>query len=122
MIKIISNNPMVIEGFKDVLVIEGEYLKVLFKTRDLIHQGYKLVTHPLAGSVKPNSNPYRTVVVRKATGLDHESLMAIERAIEVTKKMLSDKGLKDWSDSIKKDFQLVDKSLIDSAIKSLKNY
>ncbi len=122
MIKIISNNPLVEKNYQDVEFIEGLYLEVLYKVRDMIHQNYKLVTHPLAGSVKPNSNPYRTVIVKSATKLDNSSLMAIESAIELTKKMLSDKSLRDWEDSIKEDFQLVDKSLIDSAMHSLKNY
>ena len=41
----------------------GSYMDVLIKVRDYIHKGYRLETHPMAGSLKPNQIPYKTVIV-----------------------------------------------------------
>ena len=42
----------------------GSYMDVLIKVRDYIHKGYRLETHPMAGSLKPNQIPYKTVIVQ----------------------------------------------------------
>lgn len=116
---IITNNPLIKKHYKNETMVEEEtYLNVLETARDYIHQGHRLLTHPLAGSVKPNQNPYRTVLVSKdVKKLDFNSLSLIENAIKVAKKMLDEKDIPKWSQSIKEDFQFVDKSLIDNAIR-----
>ena len=35
----------------------ADIMDVLIHVRDLVHQGHKLLTHPLAGSVKPMRPP-----------------------------------------------------------------
>ncbi|MFP4457139.1 MAG: GrdX family protein [Clostridia bacterium] len=119
---IVTNNPLVIKHYQDESILkEKKYLEVLETVRDHIHQGHRLLTHPLAGSVKPNQNPYRTVLISKNAGsLDFNSLSLIENAIKVAEKMLNDKNTPEWSQAIKEDFQFVDKSHIDSAIKNIK--
>ena len=116
---IITNNPLIKKHYENAIMVEKKtYLQVLETARDYIHQGHRLLTHPLAGSVKPNQNPYRTVLISKdAKKLDFNSLSLIENAIKVANKMLDDKDTPKWSQSIKEDFQFVDKSLIDNAIR-----
>lgn len=118
---IITNNPLVIEHYKDSqIIIEQTYLKVLEKVRDYIHLGHRLLTHPLAGSIKPNQNPFRTVLISKnSTGLDFNSLSLIENAIKVANKMISEHQTPSWSEEVRKDFQFVDKSHIDSAMRNI---
>jgi hypothetical protein len=115
---IVTNNPLVIEHYKDKQIKKVKsYLEVLESVRDYIHLGHKLLTHPLAGSVKPNQNPYRTVLISKeVASLDFNSLSLIENAIEVTTKMIREQDTPNWSEEIRKDFQFVDKSHIDSAM------
>ena len=84
-IRIITNNPLV----RDVL---GEYYKVeyyegvsyrdiLVKVRDLVYSGYELLTHPMAGSVKPNETMFKSIVVgtdMKNVDIEHCNLMMNE--------------------------------------------
>ncbi len=118
---IVTNNPLVIEHYRDSqIIIEQTYLSVLEKVRDYIHLGHKLLTHPLAGSVKPNQNPFRTVLIsRSSTSLDFNSLSLIENAIEVANKMISEHQTPSWGEEVRKDFQFVDKSHIDSAMRNI---
>ena len=118
---IVTNNPLVIEHYRDSqIIIEQTYLSVLEKVRDYIHLGHKLLTHPLAGSVKPNQNPFRTVLIsRSSTSLDFNSLSLIENAIKVANKMISEHKTPSWSEEVRKDFQFVDKSHIDSAMRNI---
>lgn len=129
---IVTNNDKVYKkhgNVKEVLFLEdGSYLDVLEKSRDLIHRGAKLLSHPMAGSMKPNQTPYRSVLLeREVPGkisvrqpvppLDMESLRLIESSIEAAKKFLSIKKTPQWPSKIKEDFKTVDMSIIDSAIR-----
>lgn len=66
---LITNN----EYFKDAIkrsdikveYMDIDYIGILKKARDLIHQNYRLVTHPLYGSVKPNETVFRSVILEK---------------------------------------------------------
>jgi len=126
---IVTNNNKVYEKYnkkRDVLFLEdATYLQVLEKVRNLVHEGAKLLTHPMAGSLKPNQTPYRSVMLNdyiaasfssEKPSLDMQSLQLIENSIEVTKKFISYKTVPNWPLKIKEDFKTVDLSLIDSAI------
>jgi hypothetical protein len=120
---ILSNNPVVIANYNKVEAVTGDLLTVLKSARDYIHQGHKLLTHPLVGSVKPNETPYKSVIIAKAiTGLDEESLKVIEGSLQVAKKMLEERPLPQWNERINQDFQVIDRSLLDSALDSLSIY
>lgn len=113
---IISNNPMVWAAYEDLVKIEGSIIAVMEKARDLIHIGHKLVSHPLAGSVKPNQTPYKSLIVSdEAQVLDFTSLEIIENALSTSQKMLKDNPLPQWPEDILVDLQLIDKDLLDSA-------
>ncbi len=129
---IVTNNNRVYEKYKEkkeVLLLEDAgYLQVLEKARDFIHKGAKLLTHPMASSLKPNQTPYRSVMLDGAevAGEDEEnqrqhpdmdSLLLIENSIEAAKQFLADRAVPDWPPKIKEDFKTVDLSIIDSAIK-----
>lgn len=64
-IVIVTNNSYVINEYDNTINIEGEYLDVLYKVRDLTHLGYSLVTHPLAASIRMFYSPVRSVVMKK---------------------------------------------------------
>ena len=120
---ILSNNPVVIANYNKVEAVNGDLLAVLKAARDYIHAGHKLLTHPLVGSVKPNETPYKSVVIAKnITGLDEESLSVIEGSLRVAEKMLNERPLPDWNHRVKADFQVIDQSLLDSALQSLSVY
>lgn len=52
----------------------------------MIHAGWRIVANPLYGNLKPNQQPYRTLVLTKEeerSSLDLESLELIESAIRI---------------------------------------
>lgn len=119
---VVTNNPLVKEKYeKDVFIeyYEVDLLSLLEKVRDKIHLGYKLLTHPLSGSVKPNETPYKTIIISKENKLDNDSLVMIENSILTTKKLLSCKKTPNWQQKILEDFQVVDLSLIQGVIERL---
>ena len=68
---IVTNNPMVRERYSqqyDLKYEETSFVGVLKQVRDLVHRGYRLLTHPLSGSIKPNETPYKSVLLEESTG------------------------------------------------------
>ena len=109
---VITNNPMVRDGVSDDIIeyTEADYIGVLKIVRDRIHLGHRLITHPLAGSVKPGETPYRTVLISKEKGaLDEKALFMIEESIETCMKF---KAERKYSEKVLMDFQLIDFSLV----------
>ena len=123
MTRLITNNPEVLEKYKnrfDTVFVEGGYKDVLLAVRDLIHEGSSLLTHPLMGSLKPNETVYRSVAVDVKTGpLDMQSLNLIEEAIVTYDKFAlvvrPDRGM-NATERMKADFRAIDLSLISSAL------
>jgi len=118
---IITNNPLVVscmEG-KGLFTIEFHpelnYREILVKVRDMVYAGHTLYTHPLAGSVKPNETPYKSVVVSvEPHGFDMMESEIISNAIGVYDKF---KPI-GWqlAERHHKDFQLIDYTLLAGAI------
>lgn len=127
--KLVTNNPRVIEEVKNGelgsdlnLVIEkcNDLDEVMTRSRDLIHKGYKLLTHPLAGSVKPAQNPYRSIILAESEkDLDYFSLNIMEKALDKLRQFQKTKKDIEYPESILEDYQLIDHSLISSGIESL---
>lgn len=118
---IITNNPMSkneLEGKYTIEFLSGSTMEVYKKTRDYIHLGHKLLTHPLVSSIKPNEIPYRTVALTNTRypELDFQSLQYIEQAIQTTEKFLKDFGIPNWNNKVLEDFQLIDYDLIYHAL------
>ncbi len=119
---IITNNPKVGEKLAR---FEQEtcdsYEAVLQTARNHVHAGAKLVTHPLAGSVKPGESPYRSVVVdTRGTGLDMQSLEIIENALDRYKIMVNAKTYQRvYNEKILDDFQVIDGQLLLSGLSSI---
>lgn len=112
-----TNNKRVEEAYKDtcpVMFVDGSMEDVLKSVRDYIHQGHRLLSHPLSGSVKPNENPFKSVLVSSAKGaLDLDSLRIIENCIVMTAKFPV--KFKTLTEQMRTDFQTIDHSLIKNA-------
>ncbi|MGE5653388.1 MAG: GrdX family protein [Bacillota bacterium] len=119
-ILIVTNNPLV-KDINNADYQETDLLAVLYRVRDLIHKGHRLISHPLAGSVKPNETPYKSVVVTRDAdpAVDFDSLRIIEGSIQVAAKMLQDRPLPAWDNKVRADFQFIDNALLSSALQSL---
>lgn len=119
--QIVTNNSLVFEKYCnhcDVIYLKGAgYLDVLYAARDRIHQSYVLLTHPLAGSLKPNQTPYKSIIItRGEAGVDTDSVVLIENSIAAAQKFLRDRKTPSWSEKILSDFRTVDLSLIENAM------
>jgi len=102
-----------------VLFVEASYLEILYKTRNMIHRGHRLLTHPLAGSLKPNQTPYKSIMLSEQHGKsEDESIVMIENCIMSAEKFLRQKAMPLWTEKIQKDFRTIDLSLMENAAKS----
>lgn len=119
--QIITNNKMVETelGTKyDVKYFDITYGEILDKAHFMIAEGYKLLSHPLSGSVKPNETPFKSIMLSKEKKeIDLESLALIEKAIETYRKF--PKIDVKYKDSVINDFRCVDYTLIKSAVSSI---
>ncbi|MFP4021482.1 MAG: GrdX family protein [Halanaerobium sp.] len=116
---IVSNNPLLKEKLEDYEKIFVNTVSEVYKTsRDLIHQNWILLTHPQAGSIKPAQNPYRSIVLASSAELDFYSLKTIENAILNFEQFSQHHKKREYSPEIKKDYQLIDLSLLNSALKN----
>ena len=112
---IITNNPLVRDrtSGENIEFHDTDCLGVFKAVRDKIHLGHGLLTHPLSGSVKPGQTPYKTIIVTDKKGpLDEKGLSLIEESIQTCVKLSMSVMKKEWDEKIRKDFQLIDYSLI----------
>lgn len=116
---IVTNNPMLKEKFKDYEILFVKDLNEVYKkSRDLIHKNWSLMSHPLAGSVKPAQNPYRSIVLKEASKLDFYSLETIENAIYKLKQFATNHQEREYPEQIKEDYQVIDLTLMNSALEN----
>ena len=81
----------------------------------MVYSGYELLTHPMAGSVKPNETMFKSIVVgtdMKGVEIEHCNLMM--NAL-ITFDKFKPTGVK-YSDYHIKDFQLIDYTLLCGAL------
>ena len=123
-ILIITNNERVAERFAAGFQVEllAEYGEVLLRTRDALQTEYRLLTHPMSGSLKPNQTPFKTIIlerVEKRGVLDMNSIELIERAMAAYHKFYECREIPAWSERSREDFRTVDLSLMEPAIERL---
>ncbi|MEZ3435138.1 MAG: GrdX family protein [Lachnospiraceae bacterium] len=118
----ITNNPLVKErGFWELEYYDTDVLGLFHLVKSEVEAGYKLLTHPLSGSIRPDITPYKTVLLsaRAEKERDGESEGLIEKAIRYAGDLYGLREVpvyKRWNDAAKKDFQLVDLSIIERAL------
>lgn len=116
---VITNNPLADEKYSSICQYNKCSVANIFTAvRDAVHAGAVLISHPLAGSLKPNENPYKTVVLSKTKGqVDPYSLSLIEGAVAVLNKMPVKN--RSYSPQVLEDFMVIDLDLLNSAILAL---
>jgi len=122
---VVTNNPLVREHLREgdltLQWVEGVYEDVLREVRNRIHEGYQLMTHPLAGSVKPYETPYRTVILSAQPATLHlPSLSVLEQAFTLLASFKGKDGnlhsLRTYREEHLPDLQLVDYELLKTAL------
>lgn len=121
---LITNNSYVYDKYKNTMELifqeDFDYMEILELVRDKVHEGHKLLTHPLSGSVKPNETPYKTIMVLKEKGeLDKSGLSIVEESILTARKFMTNKTTPQWTESVLDDFKVIDLSLIENVIDKL---
>ena len=118
---VITNNPLVrdkLSGDVQVVYQAVSYEGLLREVRDRVHKGNTLLSHPLSGSVKPRETPYKSVIMMDRKGaVDEQSLALIENAMQACLKFEQKAGR--FRPEVDKDFQLIDWTLLESAISSI---
>lgn len=124
---IVTNNKYVLDKFKDdfnLIFVDDEstYMGVLLKIRDLVHLNYKILTHPLSGSVKPNETPYKSVMLEEGRALDNDSVLLIEGAIQTMQKFQNNERTPDWPEWVRDDCRVVDCDLMANTVYRLGHF
>lgn len=117
----VTNNPQIAKMYPDLGVydVEGSVLTLFVCVRDFVHQGYRLLTHPLSGSLKPGRIPYKTVILTtERAELDLDSLYYIENSIGTYHKTVFESPI-NWNDQLLADYAAIDLSHVEAALESI---
>lgn len=118
----VTNNPLLKErGFTKLEYYDTDVLGLFRLVKGEVEAGYRLLTHPLSGSIRPDITPYKTILLSACAEAkkDGESQGIIENAIRYAGDLYGLREVpvyKKWNDTAKKDFQLVDLSIIERAL------
>ncbi|MGR6836542.1 GrdX family protein [Syntrophomonas erecta] len=118
-ILVITNNLMV-KNMSDIKVsfIDGDGREVLYQTLNKVAGGHRLLSHPLAGSLKPDQNPFKSILVSQEKGQVNQSEIAVlHRSLEKMENMVEG-GCRINKKPIYKDLQVIDQSLLASALEA----
>jgi len=122
---IITNNPLVRDiyskngshmGFGvEICYLAVEVLNLLEKVRDLIYEGYPLLSHPLPASIRIIYSPYRSVMIGAVSGkLDP---WHAEMAEESVRKYRQTMGYRTPDNTNAEDYAWMDEQLLSTALK-----
>lgn len=110
---IVSNNPL-LKGKPNVRFVDGSYMDTLVTTRDLIHKGHKLISSPLAASIRMMFSPYRSILLgEKSANVNQYYIDTIESSIITYKKHMEVRNVDNTNE---KEYALIDQELLDGAI------
>lgn len=123
---LITNNPLAAGRFAPPLPLlfnaDWGYLDVLIAARERVHLGWRLLTHPLAGSVKPFQTPYRSLLLARPDAQGKpaaDDVLMIENSIAACHRQMQGKSLPCPDRATADDFAVVDVSLLTGALRSL---
>ena len=119
---LVTNNPLLKEKVDSCDFVTGSSLDVLVRTRNFVHEGWVLLSHPLYGNLRPHQHPYRSVLLERPAGdsrppLDLQSLEFLENALGVylaqKERILSDKGM---PGTVRGDYAFIDAELMKESL------
>lgn len=114
--QIITNNPVVKNEFENVYFVDGDFQKVMVKVRDMVHQGYDLISHPLGASIRIAFSPFRSIIIgQRNNKINPIHVGIIENSI-ISLKNLTEGRVADRKND--DDYSLVDRELLISTLQS----
>lgn len=111
---IVTNNTQIDTGNLNVKQVDGDFRDVLVEVRDLIHLGWRPVTHPLPASIRMMYSPVRSVVLSQDT--HKESYFIIDQAMDLYGRTM---GIREPDYDNLVDYQLLDQELLKSSLADL---
>lgn len=119
---LVTNNELIEQLGYPLIKVNGDIEKVLERVLDLTIEGYRLLSHPLSGSIKPSINPYKTVIVsKKPSAVDYQEMEMVQNCLEKVRDMRRHRSLVTWGQSVDTDLKFLDCELVKSGISSLVN-
>lgn len=124
---IITNNELVKTIFKhsdisfhQICWVNGKTEDVLTIVRDYCHRSYRLITHPLTGSIKPNQTPFKTVILEpiKECQCDTDSIIIAESCLNKAIDMLRFKPRPIFNEAVLNDFATIDLAFFQSYLEA----
>lgn len=117
---LVTNNPLLKEKVDSCDFVTGSSLDVLVRTRDFVHEGWVLLSHPLYGNLRPHQHPYRSILAETTqdkTAVDLLSLEYIENAIAIysarSTRILLAEGM---PEAVRQDFAFIDGELMKDSL------
>ena len=65
---VLTNNPLVRDTFEKTIYVDNCVEGLLVKVRDMVYEGYPLLSHPLPASMRMIYSPYRSVMIGASKG------------------------------------------------------
>lgn len=118
---LVSNNEIALnETVLPARRVEGNSLDVMMQARDLVHQGWNLLSHPLGASIKMLHSPVVSILLERGAGqTDPVSLELVESDIYKVRTVL---GQRDFDYRNRDAYSLVDWNRMQSALNELNLY
>lgn len=111
---IVTNNPAVTASKANMVFVEGSAAETLIKVRDLVHEGYELISHPLAASLRMLFSPFRSVILgKKLAKVDDVSAVIIEDSISKYQRHMKFRKPDSAHDE---DYKMMDLILLEAAL------
>lgn len=117
-----NNSTFAPEAGVDLELIEGGALDVFFSAKRHLHEGCRLLHHPLYGNFTPSQQPYRSLLMTcPDTGPDRradmESCRLLEAAIERYGSRIHNlPNPGDYPASIREDYAHLDRTLVEEIL------
>lgn len=114
----ITNNPIMLDGeFQNTEFIDMDILRLFYRVEQEVCKGYRLLTHPLTGSIRPDITPYKSVLLSECGGEpDRESIELIQKAIYYAYELETSHAKPDWGINERLDFQFIDRDFIQNIL------
>ena len=115
---IVTNNPSVKDKYENIIFVEGSFIDVLYKVRDLVHTGAELINHPLGASIRMFFSPYRSIIIKEGSvGNNKFHIETIDNSIQNYIKQM---GTREPDIKNEEDYSFIDKELLESALEEHK--
>ena len=112
---IVSNNELIRDEYDNVQFVEGDFKDVLYAVRDLVHIGYRPITHPLPASIRMMLSPVRSILVADQTHPD--ALRVMEMSMDSYHRTL---GQREPDYANRDDYEVIDRQLLQASIEEYK--